>query len=396
METRRTNLTLWDSSQTEEIDCESFPLVLFMIGSNSVLSPSKPAQDLSHTNRPTAPIIEDWVSDSEDESKTKAPQIVPSFVQSSKQVKTPRHSVQPVKTSIPAATLKPTHLKSNSSGKRRNRKNCFVCKSMDHLIRDYDYHAKKMAQPIPTNHAHWGNHKQYASLTHSNPPKHMVPAAVLTKSKPVSITAVRPVSAVVPKIMMTRPILAHSIASVVSAAQGMQEKWGNPQYALKDKGVIDSGCSRHMIGNMSYLSDFEELNGGYVAFGGSLRSDNGTEFKNSDINQFCGMKGIKREFNVPRTPQQNGIAERKNRTFIEVARTILADSLLPIPFWAEAVNTACYVQNRVLVTKPHNKTPYELLHGRTQSIGFMRPFGCPMTILNTLDSLEKFEGKVDE
>nr|GEU66040.1 putative ribonuclease H-like domain-containing protein [Tanacetum cinerariifolium] len=75
---------------------------------------------------------------------------------------------------------------------------------------------------------------------------------------------------------------------------------------------------------------------------------------------------------------------------------MLEDSLLPILFWAEAVNTACYVQNRVLVTKPHNKTPYELLHGRTPSIGFMRPFGCPVTILNTLDSLGKFDGKVDE
>nr|GFB17916.1 hypothetical protein [Tanacetum cinerariifolium] len=81
------------------------------------------------------------------------------------------------------------------------------------------------------------------------------------------------------------------------------------------------------------------------------------------------LKGIKREFSILRTPQQNGIAERKNRTLIEAARTLLADSLLPIPFWAEAVNTACYVQNRVLVTKPHNKTPYELLHGRLPSIG---------------------------
>nr|GFB61325.1 retrovirus-related Pol polyprotein from transposon TNT 1-94 [Tanacetum cinerariifolium] len=71
-------------------------------------------------------------------------------------------------------------------------------------------------------------------------------------------------------------------------------------------------------------------------------------------------------------------------------------SLLPIPFWAETVNTACYVQNRVLVTKPHNKTPYELLHGRLPSIGFMRPFGCPVTILNTLDPLGKFQGKVDK
>nr|GEZ33149.1 ribonuclease H-like domain-containing protein [Tanacetum cinerariifolium] len=77
------------------------------------------------------------------------------------------------------------------------------------------------------------------------------------------------------------------------------------------------------------------------------------------------MKGIKREFSVPRTPQQNGIAKRKNKTLIEAARTMMADSLLPISFWAKAVNTACYVQNRVLVTKPYTKTPYELLHGRT-------------------------------
>ncbi|GJT25076.1 retrovirus-related pol polyprotein from transposon TNT 1-94 [Tanacetum coccineum] len=81
------------------------------------------------------------------------------------------------------------------------------------------------------------------------------------------------------------------------------------------------------------------------------------------MNQFCGMKGIKREFSVARTPQQNRVAERKNRTLIEAAGTMLAYSLLPTTFWAEAVNTACYVQNRVLVTKPHNKTPYELLLG---------------------------------
>ncbi|GJZ31869.1 putative ribonuclease H-like domain-containing protein [Tanacetum coccineum] len=127
-----------------------------------------------------------------------------------------------------------------------------------------------------------------------------------------------------------------------------------------------------------------------------IRCDNGTEFKNNDMNQFCGMKGIKREFSVARTPQQNGVAERKNRTLIEAARTMLADSLLPTTFWAEAVSTACYVQNRVLVTKPHNKTPYELLHGRPPSISFMRPFGCPVTILNTLDPLGKFDEKANE
>nr|GEW41920.1 putative ribonuclease H-like domain-containing protein [Tanacetum cinerariifolium] len=108
------------------------------------------------------------------------------------------------------------------------------------------------------------------------------------------------------------------------------------------------------------------------------------------------MKGIKREFSVAMTPQQNRVAKRKNRTLIEAARTMLADSLLLIPFWAEIVNIDCYVQNRVLVTKPHNKTPYELLLGRSPSIGFMRPFGCLVTILNTLDPIGKFDGKADE
>ncbi|GJU39307.1 putative ribonuclease H-like domain-containing protein [Tanacetum coccineum] len=248
---------------------------------------------------------------------------------------------------------------------------------------------------------------------------------------------------------------------------------GNPQQDLKDKGVIDSGCSRHMTGNRSYLTDYEEINRGFVAFGGNskggkitgkgkirtgkldfedvyfvkelkfnlfsvsqmcdkknsvlftdtecvvlspyfkltdeshvllkvprkdkplghvnfktmnklvrgslvrglpsklfeinqtcvacqkgkqhrascienlidlkvkvIRCDNGTEFKNRVMNQFCEMKGIKREFSVARTPQQNGVAERKNRTLIEAARTMLADSKLPTTFWAEAVNTA--------------------------------------------------------
>ncbi|GJX85183.1 retrovirus-related pol polyprotein from transposon TNT 1-94 [Tanacetum coccineum] len=127
-----------------------------------------------------------------------------------------------------------------------------------------------------------------------------------------------------------------------------------------------------------------------------IRCDNGTEFKNKEMNQFCEMKGILRQFSVARTPQQNGVAERRNRTLIEAARTMLADSKLPTTFWAEAVNTACYVQNRVLVVKPHNKTPYELFHGRTPTLSFMRPFGCPVTILNTIDHLGKFDGKADE
>ncbi|GJT40234.1 putative ribonuclease H-like domain-containing protein [Tanacetum coccineum] len=128
----------------------------------------------------------------------------------------------------------------------------------------------------------------------------------------------------------------------------------------------------------------------------TIRCDNGTEFKNRDFIEFCGSKGIKREYSNARTPQQNGVAERKNRTLIEAARTMLADSFLPNTFWAEAVSTACYVLNRVLVTKPQNKTPYELVTGKIPIISYIRPFGCHVTILNTIDHLGKFDGKSDE
>ncbi|GJY88277.1 ribonuclease H-like domain-containing protein, partial [Tanacetum coccineum] len=232
----------------------------------------------------------------------------------------------------------------------------------------------------------------------------------------------------------------------------------NTQLELQEKGVIDSGCSRHMTGNKSYLSDYEEINGGFVAFGGDpkggkitgkgkistskldfedvyfvkelkfnlfsvsqmcdkknsvlftdtecvvlfpifklldenhvllrvprkdnmysvdlknivhsggienlidlkvkvIRCDNRTKFKNNVINQFYEMKGIKREFSVARNPQQNGVAERKNRTPIKAARTMI---------------------------------------GRKSALSFMRPFRCLVTILNTIDHLGKFDGKADE
>nr|GEY12857.1 ribonuclease H-like domain-containing protein [Tanacetum cinerariifolium] len=172
---------------------------------------------------------------------------------------------------------------------------------------------------------------------------------------------------------------------------------------------------------------YEEIDGGYVAFGGNpkggkitgkcaiktrnidfengnlvdhkvkvIRCDNGTEFKNREMNQFCKMKGILRQLSVARTPQQNGVAKRRSRTLIEAAKTMLADSKLLTTFWTEVVNTACYVQNRVLVVNHHNKTPYELFHGVTPTLSFIRPFGCPITILNTMDHLGKFDGKTDK
>nr|GFA69244.1 hypothetical protein [Tanacetum cinerariifolium] len=101
--------------------------------SDNELSPAKPAQDISHATRPMAPIIEDWVSDSKDESEPNDQHSAPSFVQTSKHVKPFKHSVQPVEAHILDATPKPTSSKTNGSGKQKNRKTCFVCRSVDHL-----------------------------------------------------------------------------------------------------------------------------------------------------------------------------------------------------------------------------------------------------------------------
>nr|GEU67437.1 putative ribonuclease H-like domain-containing protein [Tanacetum cinerariifolium] len=150
-------------------------------------------------------------------------------------------------------------------------------------------------------------------------------------------------------------------------------------YIYKQFNYIDpEGRLKHMTKNIACLTDFKEHDGGYVTFGGGAKG------------------GIKREYSVARTPQQYGVAERRNRTLTEDAKTMLAESKLPTKFWAEAVNTACYVQNRVLVVKPHFKTPYELFKGRSHALSFMRPFGCHVSILNTLDQLGKFDGNSDE
>nr|GEY36166.1 ribonuclease H-like domain-containing protein [Tanacetum cinerariifolium] len=238
------------------------------------LSPTKLIQDLSPTPRSSAPIIEDWLSDFENKFDPKAPEFVPSFAESSEHVKSPRHTDQHLETSIPAATSVPASSKPQSSGTGRNRKACFICKSVDHLIKDYDFHNRKLAQSTQRNYAHRGNHKQYVLLIHLKPQKHMIPTAVLSQSKLVSNTVVRPVSAALPNII------------------------GNPQQALKDKGVIDSGCLSYMTWNMSYLSKFKELNGGYVAFGGNpkggkITSKGKIKTGKLDFNDFYFVKELK-------------------------------------------------------------------------------------------------------
>nr|GEU74556.1 hypothetical protein [Tanacetum cinerariifolium] len=514
------------------------------------------------------PLVEDWVSDSEDDSASepKHTQISPSFVQPIEHIKPLRPFVKPCEHPIPADHLRKDFPKSKGYSNSRNRKACFVCKSLTHLIKDYDYYEKQMVQKPAMNHAQRGNHQQYSIMTHPNPQRHVVPTAILTRSKLVSLTAIRPVTTAVPYNNVIRQRPAKPVgtklcspprrtinrrpsppasnfppkvttvkAPKINVVKGVQRNWVwkpkclildhvsrntsasmtlkkfdytdalgrsktkelkivdaegiqkversqmcdkknsdlftntkcivlSPEFKLPDenqvllkvprkdnmynvdlknivpsrdltclfaKATLDKSNLWHRrLGYINFKTMNKLVKGNLVRGLPSKvfknhhtcvackkgkqhrasyktkpvslvsqplqRSDNGTEFKNQDLNQLCGMKGIKREFSVPRTPQQNGIAKRKNMTLIKADRTMLASLLLPISFWAEVVNTAYYVQNKVLVTKPHNKTPYELLLGRTPSIGFMRPFGCPVTILNTLDPLGKFDGKADE
>ncbi|CAI0435035.1 unnamed protein product [Linum tenue] len=127
----------------------------------------------------------------------------------------------------------------------------------------------------------------------------------------------------------------------------------------------------------------------------TVKSDNGGEFIMDEFETFCNDTGISHIFSAPRTPQQNGVVERKNRTIIECARTLLLEYNLPKYFWAEAVNTACHVINRVIVRKTLNKTPYELLKNKPPNISYFHPFGCPCYVLNTRDQLGKFDSRSD-
>nr|GFB10734.1 hypothetical protein [Tanacetum cinerariifolium] len=235
---------------------------------NVQLSPTKPDQDLP--SRPSAPIIEDWVFDSEEEAMPPVTKYVPSFAQSYELVKSPRHFGLISPPSMSVAPPVPLRTHSPLKDLRRTKKTCFVCKSETHLIKDYDFHARKLAQK---SYASRDFHKHHALMNHSKFPLHKVSAAAPSKSKPVLTTASRTISAVKPKFSKTRPNIALYAVSKsklplrrpfirhLSPKPNIYPPRGNPQQALKDKGVIDSGCSRHMTGNMSYLSNFEELNG---------------------------------------------------------------------------------------------------------------------------------------
>ncbi|GJU24808.1 putative ribonuclease H-like domain-containing protein [Tanacetum coccineum] len=566
----------------------------------SITPPSNTSVEMPRVEsvRPSGVIIEDWVSDDDEDifqSEDSQTTVKPSF----KKIEFTKARNEPVKSDKQAVkprmvTQSPKVDRKDWNGKMTQKlglgfgftkKACFVCGSHNHLIKDCDFHEKRMPKESVlgkgTGHREvrpiWNNTQR---INHQNK---FVPTAVLTRSGRIPVsTAKQYVNTATPKnrvnvskskintfpkshspirrpfykstVLNTRvskvkvntvkvngvntagqtavcTVKGNGVTAVKASAgcvwrpkmtdlnNGSKDnsgswisKRGNPQQALKYKGMFDSGCSRHMTGNKALLTDYQDIDGGFVAFGGSTRGGKITvllrvprqnnmynfDLKNvvpsgdltclfakatidesklwhrrlghvnfktmnklvkgnlvrglpsktfendhtcvacqkgkqrkascktklmSSISQPLQMLHMdlfgptsvrsinhktyflvvtddfsrdKREYSVARTPQQNGVAERKNRTLIEAARTILADSLLPTVFWAEAVNTACYVLNRVLVTKPHNKTPYELIIGRAPSISFMRPFGCLVTILNTLDPLGKFDGKAEE
>nr|GFA46462.1 hypothetical protein [Tanacetum cinerariifolium] len=288
---------------------------------------------------------------------------VPSFAQSSELVKTPRHYGQLFQASILVAPTIPLRSKPHSKGSKRTKKACFFCKSMDHLIKDCDFYARKLAhRPYASRDIHTQlghvNFKTINKLVNGNLVIGL-PTKVFTnentcvackkgkqhrascKSKPVSYVD-QPLFRLYMDLF--GPTFVKSLSKksycLVITDDYNRFSW---VFFLTSKDETTPVLKTFILGLENLLSLKVKV----------IRCDNETEFKNSNLNQFCGLKGIKREFSVPRTLQQNGIAERKKRTLTKAAKTLLADSLLPIPFWAEAVNTACYVQNRVLVTKPH-------------------------------------------
>jgi len=128
----------------------------------------------------------------------------------------------------------------------------------------------------------------------------------------------------------------------------------------------------------------------------AIQSDHGGEFQNEKFCSFFKKLGIFHNFSAPRTPQQIGVVERKNKSLEELSRTIFCESSLPKYFWADAVSTACYVMNMILIRPILKKTPYKLFNGRKPNIGHLEVFGCKCYILNNgKENLGKFDEKVN-
>ncbi|GJZ90634.1 retrovirus-related pol polyprotein from transposon TNT 1-94 [Tanacetum coccineum] len=127
----------------------------------------------------------------------------------------------------------------------------------------------------------------------------------------------------------------------------------------------------------------------------NVRTDNGKEFVNQTLRDLYENVGISHQTSVAHTPQQNGVVERRNQTLVEAARTMLIFSKALLFLWAEAINTACYTQNRSLIRLRYNKTPYELMHDKKPNLSFFHVFGSPCYPTNDSEKLGKINEKAD-
>ncbi|GKA63022.1 hypothetical protein Tco_0762541 [Tanacetum coccineum] len=241
------------------------------------------------------PIIEDWVSESEEENVPKIKTVrmfnKPSFakinfVKSTKQVKSPRKiSVDKSRQNTPSPRGNKRNLNQKMSQKLGNgfemfTKACHMCGSFEHLRKDYNnwYNNQRFEKPVWTN-VQRVNKKNFSKLTHPSLKRNMVPRTVLTRSGPISLNAARPnavVNTARPKAVLSAIKGNKRNAVKASACWVWRPKHkvldhGNLQQDLKDKEVIDSGCSRHMTGNRSYLTDYKEIDGGFVSFKGNSK-----------------------------------------------------------------------------------------------------------------------------
>nr|GFA21190.1 integrase, catalytic region, zinc finger, CCHC-type, peptidase aspartic, catalytic [Tanacetum cinerariifolium] len=127
-----------------------------------------------------------------------------------------------------------------------------------------------------------------------------------------------------------------------------------------------------------------------------VRTDKGTKFLNQNLHAYCAAERILHQTSIARTPEQNGVVERRNRTLVEAARTMLSAAKVPLFFLAEAIVTACFTQNRSLVIPRHEKTPYHIINDRKPSVKFFHIFGSVCYIVRDGENIDKIKEKGDE
>ncbi|GJY67762.1 putative ribonuclease H-like domain-containing protein [Tanacetum coccineum] len=273
------------------------------------------------------------------------------------------------------------------------KKACFVCGSHNHLIKDCDFHEKRMPKESVLRK---GLEKYQLVL-----PSILNIRVLKEKVNTVRVNGVNTVG---------QTVVSTVKGNGVTAVTGLSRSSGNPQQALKYKGMFDSGCSRHMTGNKALLTDYQDINGGFFAFGGSTRGGKITVLRvprqnnmyNFDLKNVVPSRDLTCLF-AKATIDESKLWHRRLghvnfKTMNKLVKGNLVRGLSSKTFENDHTCVACQKgkQQKASLTKPHNKTPYELIIGRAPSISFMRPFGCPVTILNTLDPLGKFDGKAEE